>query len=140
MNFLIRKTLFNPFAFLLNNQLKFSISLLNVKPNKKPQVPFKKWTIVRGDVVKVIAGKDKGKIGKVTRVWRKSNSITVKGINIKIKRISNFPFNFQNHQKELQSLKEKLIPSMYQMLDCMIVKQKKLSESDMDSILKQEKK
>lgn len=89
MNFLIRKTLFNSFSSLLNNQLKFSISLLNVKPNKKPQIPFKKWTIVRGDVVKVIAGKDRGKIGKVTRVWRKSNSITVKGINIKIKRVSN---------------------------------------------------
>ena len=105
MNFLIRKTLVNSFASLLNNQLKFSISLLNVKPNKKSQVPFKKWTIVRGDVVKVRAGKDKGKIGKITRVWIKSNSITVKGINIKIKRISNFPFHFQNHQKELQSLK-----------------------------------
>lgn len=95
MNFLIRKALFNPFASLLNNQLKFTFSILNAKPNKKPQVPFLRWTILRGDVVKVIAGKDKGKVGKVTRVWRKSNAITVKGINIKIKRVSNVCFYFR---------------------------------------------
>ena len=95
MKFLIRKTLFNSFTSLLNNQLKFSFSFLNSKPNKTPQVPFKKWTIVRGDVVKVIAGKDKGKVGKVTRVWRKTNSITVRGVNIKIKRVSNVSNNFR---------------------------------------------
>jgi large subunit ribosomal protein L24 len=68
----------------------YSFSLLKAKPNKKPQVPFQKWTILRGDVVKVIAGKDKNKVGKVTRVWRKKNQITVRGVNIKIKRVSSF--------------------------------------------------
>lgn len=88
MNILIRRTIFNQFNQLLNNPLKFSFAILNAKPSKAPQVPFTKWTIVRGDVVKVIAGKDKGKVGKVSRVWRKSNSITVRGVNIKVKRVS----------------------------------------------------
>lgn len=90
MNLLIRRTLCSQLGQLFNNPLKFSFSLLNAKPNKVPQIPFTKWTIVRGDVVKVIAGKDKGKVGKVTRVWRKSNNITVRGVNIKIKRVSIF--------------------------------------------------
>ncbi len=88
MNFLIRRTLFTQFNQLLNNPLKFSFTILNAKPSKAAQLPFTKWTIVRGDVVKVIAGKDKGKVGKVSRVWRKSNTITVRGINIKVKRVS----------------------------------------------------
>lgn len=95
MNFLIRRAIFNQFTSLLTNQMKFSFGLLNAKPNKKPQVPFAKWNIVRGDVVKVIAGKDRGKVGKVTRVHRKANSITVKGVNIKIKRISIFFIKFR---------------------------------------------
>lgn len=93
MNILIKRALFTPFipfASLFANPINYSFSVLKAKPNKKPQVPFQKWTIVRGDVVKVIAGKDKGKVGKVTRVWRKTNAITVKGVNIKIKRTSIF--------------------------------------------------
>lgn len=118
MNFLIRNTLLSNFKSLLNNQLKFSFALANAKPNKKPQVPFPKWTIVRGDVIKVIAGKDKGKVGKVTRVWRKSNSITVKGINIKIKRVSNFYFYKRNTIRSHPPQKKSLSHSC---LKCRIV-------------------
>jgi large subunit ribosomal protein L24 len=37
---------------------------------------------VKGDIVKVIAGDDRGKTGKVVKVLRKLNRIVVKGINI----------------------------------------------------------
>lgn len=41
-----------------------------------------KFHIKKDDKVKVIAGKDKGKIGKVLRVIRKKNRILVENINI----------------------------------------------------------
>jgi hypothetical protein len=46
------------------------------------QKPFKRWTVVRGDIVKVIAGDDRGKIGKVVKVLRKLNRLVVRGVNI----------------------------------------------------------
>ena len=52
---------------------------------KFKQEPIETWKIVRGDVVRVISGKDKGKEGKILRVTRKYNLITVEGINMKIK-------------------------------------------------------
>lgn len=91
MNLLIRNTIIRPLtltSLFFSSPIVYSFTRLEAKPNKKPQVPFKKWTIVRGDVVKIIAGKDRRKIGKVTRVWRRNNKITVKGVNIKIKRVS----------------------------------------------------
>lgn len=139
MNTLIRSFLFRPMtSFFLSNQINYSFSLLEAKPNKKPQIQFKKWSIVRGDVVKIITGKDKTKIGKVTRVWRKSNQITVKGVNIKIKRISNVLLLYSKKIHKLEKLleKEKHILFMSQMQVYMIVKLKKLLELDMDIILK----
>ena len=41
--------------------------------------------IKKGDTVKVIAGKDKDKEGKVTLVDRKSGKVTVEGINMRTK-------------------------------------------------------
>lgn len=49
---------------------------------KAQQKTFKNWTIVRGDFVKILAGDDKGKKGKVVKVLRKLNRIVVKNINI----------------------------------------------------------
>lgn len=46
------------------------------------QKPFRNWTIVRGDTVKVIAGDDRGKVGKVVKVLRKLNRIVVRGVNM----------------------------------------------------------
>ena len=46
---------------------------------------MKKFRI--GDTVKVITGKDKGQIGKITKVLKKQNKITVDGINTKIKHV-----------------------------------------------------
>jgi large subunit ribosomal protein L24 len=43
---------------------------------------FEKVAIRKDDKVKVIAGKDKGKIGKVLRVLRKKDRILVEKVNI----------------------------------------------------------
>ncbi len=40
------------------------------------------FKIKKGDTVKVIAGKDKGKEGKVISVDRKNNKVLVEGINL----------------------------------------------------------
>jgi len=43
--------------------------------------------IRKGDMVKVIAGNDKGKVGKVLKVFTESNRVIVEGVNL-IKRHS----------------------------------------------------
>ena len=58
---------------------------LNSKPNKKKQVPFAIWQIVRFDRVKIRSGDDKGKVGRVIKVKRKSNEVIVSGVNKRIK-------------------------------------------------------
>lgn len=62
---------------LINLLTKIQHNFLKSKPNKKAQVIFKNWSIVRGDTVQVRTGKDRGKVGKVLRVYRKSNFIIV---------------------------------------------------------------
>jgi large subunit ribosomal protein L24 len=41
--------------------------------------------IKKGDMVKVIAGKDKGKTGKVLRTYPKDNKVVVEGVNVQTK-------------------------------------------------------
>ena len=41
--------------------------------------------IKKGDMVKVIAGKDKGKTGKVMKTYPKDNKVVVEGVNIQTK-------------------------------------------------------
>ena len=41
--------------------------------------------IKKGDKVKIIAGKDKGKIGKVLQVFMSRNKVSVEGLNLLIK-------------------------------------------------------
>jgi large subunit ribosomal protein L24 len=43
---------------------------------------FEKCTVKKDDKVKVLAGKDKGKIGKVLKVLRKKDRILVEKVNI----------------------------------------------------------
>nr|ARO91143.1 50S ribosomal protein L24 [Flintiella sanguinaria] len=54
----------------------------NIKTKKIQSIHVK-----QGDTVQIIAGKDKGKIGEITKIFRKKHQIIVKGINIKIKHI-----------------------------------------------------
>jgi len=43
---------------------------------------FAKWRILRGDKVKIIAGKDKGETGTIARVLRDQNRVIVEGFNL----------------------------------------------------------
>ena len=47
----------------------------------KPE-PLKRWNIVRGDNVVMLAGSDAGKAGKVLSVDRKKNRVVVDGLNV----------------------------------------------------------
>ncbi len=49
---------------------------------KKVEITKTKIKVKKGDKVKVIAGKDKGKEGKVLTVDRKNNRVIVEGINM----------------------------------------------------------
>ena len=40
-----------------------------------------------GDNVKVILGKDKGKVGKIKTIYHKKNTLIIEGINTKIKHV-----------------------------------------------------
>jgi large subunit ribosomal protein L24 len=48
----------------------------------KKQNPNKKFHVRKGDTVKVIAGDDKNKSGKVLEVLRKENRAIVEGVNL----------------------------------------------------------
>mmetsp|Transcript_36743 Transcript_36743/g.46846 ORF Transcript_36743/g.46846 Transcript_36743/m.46846 type:complete len:189 (+) Transcript_36743:161-727(+) len=52
-------------------------------PKKKPIELIKKWRILRGDRVAVIAGPERGKQGVVSKVFRKDNTLIVEGVNLK---------------------------------------------------------
>nr|YP_010199443.1 ribosomal protein L24 [Gracilariopsis tenuifrons]AXF36183.1 ribosomal protein L35 [Gracilariopsis tenuifrons]UAD89301.1 ribosomal protein L24 [Gracilariopsis tenuifrons] len=54
-----------------------------MKNNKKKQ----NMHVKMGETVKVISGKDKGKIGKITKILHKSSKIIVENINICTKHI-----------------------------------------------------
>ena len=47
----------------------------------------KKFKIRKGDTVQVIAGKDKGKEGKITRILKADNKVIVEGVNIAKKHV-----------------------------------------------------
>jgi len=59
---------------------------------KKPGQYEAKLRIKKGDEVKVISGKDKGKTGKILRAFPKTNQVLVEGVNVIVK-----------HQKARQS-------------------------------------
>jgi len=43
--------------------------------------------IKKGDTVEIINGKDKGKKGKVLKIWPKKNKIIVEGLNLVVKHV-----------------------------------------------------
>jgi hypothetical protein len=73
---------------LFNLLKRITYTLQKVKPNRKLQVPFKNWSLVKGDTVMLRAGSEKGKIGEIIRVYRKQNAVVVKDLNMKTKRNS----------------------------------------------------
>ncbi|CAA0813918.1 50S ribosomal protein L24- chloroplastic [Striga hermonthica] len=55
------------------------------KPNSLPVIH--KMHVKQGDTVKVISGRDKGKIGEVTSVIKHNSTVVIKDINLKIKHV-----------------------------------------------------
>jgi large subunit ribosomal protein L24 len=43
--------------------------------------------IKKGDTVKILTGKDKGKIGEITKILKNSNQVVVQDINVKKKHV-----------------------------------------------------
>ena len=59
---------------------------------RKKTIPFTgKMHIKNGDTVMVMAGKDKGKSGKVTRVYPKTGKLVVEGLNMVTKHTKGQP-------------------------------------------------
>nr|YP_010336562.1 ribosomal protein L24 [Rhodospora sordida]UNJ14968.1 ribosomal protein L24 [Rhodospora sordida] len=52
---------------------------------KKPKNKKKNMHVKVGDTIKIITGKDKGKIGKVLQTFSKKSFVIIDGINIKTK-------------------------------------------------------
>ncbi|XP_063040854.1 large ribosomal subunit protein uL24m [Engraulis encrasicolus] len=45
------------------------------------KIPNEEWSVFKGDTVEILAGKDKGKQGKVTQVFRHRNWVILEGLN-----------------------------------------------------------
>nr|KAJ0186264.1 hypothetical protein LSAT_V11C900494190 [Lactuca sativa] len=58
---------------------------IKCKPNSLPIVH--KMHVKLGDTVKVIAGRDKGKIGEITKITKHNSTVVVKEINLKTKHV-----------------------------------------------------
>lgn len=54
-------------------------------------VPRRKWHILKGDIVQILSGKDKGKQGRVKTVLHKKNSVIVEGANMVQKHVKRTP-------------------------------------------------
>lgn len=46
-----------------------------------------KMHVKKGDTIQVISGKDKGKIGEISRVIPKTSQVVVQGVNVKTKHV-----------------------------------------------------
>lgn len=55
------------------------------KPNSLPVLH--KMHVKVGDTVKVIAGRDKGKIGEITKIFKHNSKVIVNEINLKTKHV-----------------------------------------------------
>eukprot|EP01111_Echinosteliopsis_oligospora_P006276 TRINITY_DN2033_c0_g1_i3.p2 TRINITY_DN2033_c0_g1~~TRINITY_DN2033_c0_g1_i3.p2 ORF type:complete len:175 (-),score=48.78 TRINITY_DN2033_c0_g1_i3:698-1222(-) len=58
---------------------------------KKLIVPMKRWNIIKGDMVEVNTGKEKGKRGIVKDVHRSRNAVIVEGLNLAKKHVKSTP-------------------------------------------------
>ena len=63
-----------------------------------------KLNIKVGDIIKVISGSDKNKIGKILKIYYKTGKILVKGINFKCKHLK------PNNENEVGEIKQFEVP------------------------------
>ena len=55
---------------------------------KTKQVPLRyKMHVKKGDTIQVISGRDKGKVGEITRVIPKTSQVIVEGVNVRTKHV-----------------------------------------------------
>jgi len=59
--------------------------------------------IKKGDTIKVIAGKDKGKTGKVLQSFPKLNRVSVEGVNVMVKHLKSQQKGQQGQKIEFPS-------------------------------------
>lgn len=57
------------------------------KQNTSDSVVRYKMHVKKGDTVQVISGKDKGKVGQITKVLPKKSAVVVEGVNVKTKHV-----------------------------------------------------
>jgi hypothetical protein len=96
---------------------KWTHPIARAHPDKPLQVPIKHWKIFTGDTVKVRSGSDKNKVGKVVKVFRKTNQLVVKGVN-KHQFTKSMPSTIQNIKTERQRGTGRANLFMSLMLDC----------------------
>ena len=115
--------LFNAVAFTFY-KTKWTHHLPRLDATKPKQVPIKQWKIFRGDTVKIRTGKDRGRVGSVIKVYRKSNQVIVKGMNKRPMTKSTI-IKIQGWTMAKMSIFKEAIQYMYLMLDFMIKLSKK---------------
>ena len=55
---------------------------------KSKQAPIRyKMHVKKGDTIQVISGRDKGKIGEISRVIPKTSQVIVEGVNVRTKHV-----------------------------------------------------
>lgn len=60
---------------------------INARERKWANItPIPKWNILKGDTVRVRAGQDRGKEGKVLEIIRSRNAVRVEGLRVGIRR------------------------------------------------------
>ena len=57
-----------------------------------------------GDIIKVISGSDRNKIGKILKIYYKTGKILVKGVNFKFKHLK------PNNENEVGEIKQFEVP------------------------------
>lgn len=63
-----------------------------------------KLNIKVGDIIKVISGSDRNKIGKILKIYYKTGKILVKGVNFKFKHLK------PNNENEVGEIKQFEVP------------------------------
>ncbi|GFH13638.1 KOW domain-containing protein [Haematococcus lacustris] len=74
----------------------------HLEVNQNGKVERLKLHVKKGDFVQVIAGKDKGKTGTITKVVPKLGMVFVEGVNIKTKNMAPRAENEKGQQKQLE--------------------------------------
>lgn len=62
--------------------LRSAWARLRPRNRVRPEDAIHSWKIIRGDMVQVCEGRDKGMRGVVAKVMRQTNQVVVEGVNL----------------------------------------------------------